>query len=122
MKKVLSILVFITCCLSCEHDKKTKIAINNRTNLVIDSLKIIYGTEKEYREYVAKSIIPNELVNTELDMNLKGEDGGYSLEVFQGEKTTTKYFGYYSNALFKNYTYNLNFERDTLIISKYLMK
>ena len=122
MKKVISILIISLCFLSCQNDKKTKISINNRTNSAIDSLKIIYGTEKEYREYIANQINPDEEVTTELDMNFEGVDGGYSLKIYQEGKITTKYFGYYSNALFKNYLYDLRFEKDTLIISKDLMK
>lgn len=103
---------------SCKRNKKTEISINNNSGVIIDSVKITYGTENENEKYLIKNINNGDKVKTELDMNFKGIDGGYLLEVFQNKKKTEKYFGYYSNSVFKNYIYDLSIEKDTLLIKK----
>lgn len=122
MKYIITIILVITF-LSCNNDKKTKILIENNTNSTIDSLKLTYGTEKESTVYLEKNINPKEKVKVIFDMNFKGVDGGYFLEVYKKEKKKKieKYFGYYSNAVFKNYTYFLKIENDTLLINKELL-
>ena len=103
---------------SCNNDKKTELFIKNNTGSIIDTLKITYGTEKESKEYLVKNINSGDKVRTVLDMNLKGVDGGYFLEVFQNKKKIEKYFGYYSNAVFEKYIFDLAIEKDTLLIDK----
>lgn len=122
MKTIFLLVIIILCCLSCENDKKTTILIKNKTHLVIDTLKIIYGTEKENKEYNKNYINPKALIDIELDMNLKGIDGGYSLEIYQEGERRSKYFGYYSNAMFKNETYDVEVKKDTLIIKHVITK
>lgn len=102
-------------------NKKTEISINNNSGFIIDSIKITYGTEEENEKYSIKNINNGDKVNAELDMNFKGIDGGYLLEVFQNKKKIEKYFGYYSNALFKSYIYDLKIEKDTLLIESSLI-
>lgn len=103
---------------SCNDDKKTELLIKNNTGSIIDTLKITYGTEKQSKEYLVKNINLGDEVKTVLDMNLKGVDGGYFLEVFQNGKKIEKYFGYYSNAVFEKYIFDLAIEKDTLLINK----
>ncbi|QSS98053.1 hypothetical protein [Psychroflexus sp. ALD_RP9] len=117
MKPNLMFLI-VLCFLSCTSDKQTKISINNSTNSIIDSLKITYGTEKESKTYRTTHIDSKEKRHLILDMNLKGVDGTYFLEIFQGGNKLEKGFGYYSNAVFKNYNFNLKIEKDTLLITK----
>lgn len=103
---------------SCNSDKETIILIENNSNSIIDSLKITYGTEKESAAYLKKNIRNKEKLKIIFDMNFKGVDGGYYLEVNKNEKKKEieKYFGYYSNAAFKNHTYIIKIEIDTLLI------
>lgn len=118
--KIIFIGLIILLFSSCGKNKKTVISIKNNSGLIIDTLKITYGTEKENKEYLIKNINSGDKINTVFDMNLKGIDGGYFLEVFQNKKKIEKYFGYYSNAIFKNYIYDLKIKKDTLLIEKNL--
>lgn len=119
MKHPFSILV-IMLFFSCSPNKKSEITISNNTSSIIDSIKITYGTEKEFKNYLIKNINAGDKVKTVLDMQLKGIDGGYYLEVFQNKKTTGQDFGYYSNAKFKNSIFEVKIEKDTLIINENL--
>ena len=121
MKHIFSLLIIILCFSSCNIDKKTEISVTNNTSSIIDSLKITYGTEKENKKYLINNVNSGLKVKALLDMNLKGVDGGYFLEIFQKEKKIEKYFGYYSNAVFKNYIFDLKIEKDTLLINKNLV-
>ena len=103
---------------SCANNKKTKIRINNNTNYIIDSLVITYGTEKESKKYIKSNINSKEIIDTTFNMNMKGIDGVYFLEAFQKNRTLEKSFGYYSNAVFKNNTFNLVIQKDTIVVSE----
>lgn len=118
MKNILSlivILIFLSC-----NNKKTKILIENNTNSTIDTFKLTYGTEKESKKYLINNINPKKRIEVVFDMNFEGIDGGYFFELYQKEKDREikQDFGYYSNAVFKNYTFTIKIENDTILINK----
>ncbi|WP_299126850.1 hypothetical protein [uncultured Winogradskyella sp.] len=122
MKQMLTLVIFLSLFSSCIKDKRTELLIKNNSGFTIDTLRITYGTEKISKSYFRKSINSGDTISTVFDMNFKGIDGGYLLEIYQNKKKTGKYFGYYSNATFKNYIYNLRIEKDTLLIEKSIEK
>lgn len=116
--KYLFLILTITLFSSCISEKKTTFIISNNTGAIIDTIMITYGTEKESKQYIKKNINPGQNVETVLDMNLKGVDGGYTIEIFQKEGKKDQFFGYYANAAFKNSIFKVRIEKDTLIINK----
>ncbi len=120
MKKLLLLSIIILS--SCSSDKKTELIINNNSTVLIDTLKIIYGTEKEYKESIKTNINSYDSLKTILDMNIVGIDGSYFIEIVQEGKKRSKTFGYYTNSSFENYTYTIKVEKDTLLINKDILK
>jgi hypothetical protein len=121
MKKII-FLSFIFILSSCNSDKKTELIVNNNSSELIDTLKIIYGTEKEYKEYIKTNINSYDSLKIVFDMNIRGIDGLYFVEITQQGEKRSKTFGYYTNSLFENYTYNIKVEKDTLLINKDVLK
>jgi hypothetical protein len=117
--RFITIGFLITVICSCENETIAKFEIENKTNILIDSLRIVpNGYESDY--YI--SLSPGESKKYDCNMtNIADADGNYRLDYkFDTSLFATKTFGYYTNGYPIESLIRISIDKDTIIFDSEL--
>lgn len=116
MLKTKSILIILVLSVSCIR-QDPKITVYNNSGITYDSISVstIGGQSTVFRNVEGKSRSKGiiDFANT------LGNDGCYTIEIYKNDSIIRrKNFGYYTNGASLNYSFKVNIESDTIIVSE----
>jgi len=118
MRNILTLLIFIILCLSC-NSGKSEFVVTNKQNEEIDSIKISASDKNYIYNDKTYNLIIDNTSYLSIDMTKTDKvDGNYKIEVYKSNTVREKVFGYYSNGITSEVIYKIRIFNDSIIIDE----